>query len=239
MYPTDNMAAYHAFKDKINKTDIRVIFELGSRDLLDAIQLATDYQSMVYAFECNPDCLRECHKNIASISSDIGHKIHLIDKAVSITNGPVSFFSFDLEKYNNMGASSMLQIDFTKRDVSDPDYGRENPQKEVCVTGTRLDTFIQEEKIPKVDLLCMDLQGYELQALKSLGDDLRNVTYILTECSIQSTYTNGATFGELYAYLSLFGFQYVCSNRFGDQFPDLSMHGFSEFDALFVNSTRA
>ena len=133
----------------------------------------------------------------------------------------------------------MLQIDFTKRDVSDPDYGRENPQKEVCVTGTRLDTFIQEEKIPKVDLLCMDLQGYELQALKSLGDDLRNVTYILTECSIQSTYTNGATFGELYAYLSLFGFQYVCSNRFGDQFPDLSMHGFSEFDTLFVNSTRA
>jgi FkbM family methyltransferase len=166
MCPTDNMA-YHEFKDKINKTDIRVIFELGSRDLLDAIQLATDYQSMVYAFECNPDCLRECHKNIVLLSSDIADRIHLIDKAVSITNGPVSFFSFDLEKYNNMGASSILQIDFTKRDVSDPDYNRENPQKEVTVIGTRLDTFIQKENIPKIDLICIDLQGYELEALKS------------------------------------------------------------------------
>lgn len=231
--------SYHNFKYKINQNNIHVIFELGSRDLLDAIQLSKDYPATVYAFECNPDCLRECHKNIASVSSDIGHNIHLIDKAVSITDGPVTFFPFDLEKYNNMGSSSMLKIDFTTRDVSDPDYNLENPQKEVVVMGTRLDTFIQKENIPKIDLICIDLQGYELEALKSLGDALHNVSYIITECSIQSTYTNGATFDKLNAYLSPFGFRYVCSNRFGDQFPDLSIRGYSEFDALFVNLTRA
>ena len=66
---------------------------------------------------------------------------------------------------------------------------------------------------------------------------LIKVKYIITECSIQSTYTNGTTFKELNDYLSSNNFQYVSSNRVGNNFPDLSLTGFSEFDALFINKS--
>lgn len=231
------MGSYLQFVDKIDKSKITNIFELGSRDLEDAIKLSQYYNSKVYAFECNPDCLIYCCENISKLDSATKEKITLVDNAVSLTDGEVIFFPFDSNKYDNMGASSMLQIDFSMRNKDDPDYNKENPQKQIKVNGVRLDTFINKNNIEKVDLICIDLQGYELNALKSLGDYLHNVKYIITECSIQNTYTNGATFKELNEYLNRFNFTYVSSNSFGNNFPDLTVTGFSEFDSLFINKS--
>ena len=227
------------FIKNIKKDNVNTIFELGSRDILDAIKLQEYYRATVYAFECNPDCLKECDRNIKGTTNII-----LVRKAISEIDGPVKFYPFDLEKYDNMGASSMLQIDFSNRDPSDPDFNIPSPQKEISVPGTRLDTFMDTNRIPSVDLLCIDLQGYELSALKSLGNRLKDVKYIITECSIQSTYTNGATFEQVLAYLQGYGFLYICSNQyaylcnnsFGYLYPDFSVTGHSEFDALFINT---
>ena len=228
--------SYINFLDKINKEQIHVIFELGSRDLIDAITLLDYYNnSIIYSFECNPDCLIECNKNLYNLQVDKKNRLFLIDKAVSLSNGDITFYPFDLSKYNNMGASSMLQIDFSCRDTNDPDYNIPNPQKEITVNGVRLDSFIEENTINNIDLLCIDLQGYELNAIKSLGEHLHKVKYIITECSIVNTYINGATFNELNEYLSKYNFKYVSSNAFGNEYPNLNIKGFSEFDALFIN----
>jgi len=85
-------------------------------------------------------------------------------------------------------------------------------------------------------MLCIDLQGYELNAIKSLGDKIHNVKYIITECSIENTYTNGTTFKELNEYLQSFNFKYFCSNKFNYILPDLNLKGFTEFDTLFINT---
>uniref|UniRef100_A0A6C0DQ21 Methyltransferase FkbM domain-containing protein n=1 Tax=viral metagenome TaxID=1070528 RepID=A0A6C0DQ21_9ZZZZ len=228
--------AYSEFFNFIDKAQIKTIFELGSRDLIDAIQLSDHFNnSKVYAFECNPDCLIECNKQLAYLDNYKKQNIVLVDKAVSLTDDKVSFYPFDLTKYDNMGSSSMLKIDFSLRNRDDPDYNRENPQKEITVNGVRLDTFINDNDIQNIDLLCIDLQGYELNAIKSLGVHLHKVKYIITECSIQSTYTHGSTFEELNDYLNEYNFVYHCSNRFGNQFPHLNIRGFSEFDSLFIN----
>jgi FkbM family methyltransferase len=224
------------FLENIPKNQIKTIFELGSRDLLDAGALQKHYESSVYAFECNPDCLKECEKNIQTFEPNVKNNIRLVKNAVSLTDSDVSFFPFDLKKYDNMGASSMLKIDFTMRAPDDPDYCRPSPQTEITVKGTRIDTFMSENQISNVDLLCIDLQGYELNALKSFGERLNNVKYIITECSIQSTYVGGATFLDLLSYLSEYGFEYCCSNRFNYEFPNIKLHGYSEFDALFVRT---
>jgi len=230
--------SYNYFFNMINKNQIKTIFELGSRDLIDSIQLLQYFNdSKVYAFECNNDCLIECNKNLSILNENMKERLFLINKAVSITNGDVKFYPFDLTKYNNMGASSMLKIDFSTRNLDDPDYNLPNPQTEIIVNGIRLDTFINENEINNVDLLCIDLQGYELNALKSLENHLYKVKYIITECSIMSTYINGSTFKELNEYLSNYNFRYVFSNNFGNIYPNLSLKGFSEFDALFINET--
>ena len=230
--------SYFDFFTKIDGNRIKTIFELGSRDLIDAIKLLDYFKnSKVYSFECNPDCLIECHKNIYQLDEDKKKRLFLIDKAVSINNSKVSFYPFDLQKYNNMGASSMLKIDFSRRHKNDPDYNRENPQKEIIVDGIRLDNFIDENYIENIDLLCIDLQGYELNAIKSLGNYLHKVKYIITECSIMSTYNDGATFSELNDYLSNYNFKYISSNKFGRKFPDTTLTGFTEFDSLFINQS--
>jgi FkbM family methyltransferase len=229
--------SYFSFLHLLNHP-INTIFELGSRDLVDAVGLLRHYKkSIIYSFECNTDCLIECHKNLSILDEETKKRLHLIENAVCINNGDVTFYPFDLKKYDNMGASSMLKIDFSQRNLDDPDYNIANPQKEIIVYGTRLDTFIDTNNIKNIDLLCIDLQGYELNAIKSLGDYLHKVKYIITECSIVSTYINGASFTELNDYLSKFNFKYVCSNKFNFNYPDLSLKGYTEFDALFVNSS--
>jgi len=63
--------SYFDFLDKINSKEIKIILELGSRDLLDAIKLINYFEdSKVYAFECNNDCLIECNKNYVNLEED-------------------------------------------------------------------------------------------------------------------------------------------------------------------------
>jgi FkbM family methyltransferase len=219
------------FTRHVNKTDVKLVFELGSRDLKDAAILQETYACPVYAFECNPDCLIECDKLLPTLS----RQVNLVRKAVALEDGTVTFFPFDRTKYDNMGCSSMLKIDFSGRSETDPDRGRPNPQKEVTVESTRLDTFCRELGSTP-DMLCIDLQGYELNALKSMGSMLTSVKYIITESSITSTFIGGATFAELDAYLSGLGFRYVSSTISGVARPPTSAVGFSEFDCLFVRA---
>lgn len=232
--------SYHhpIFQTHIDPSVVHTIFELGSRDLIDAFHLQRHYNARVYAFECNPDSLSVCKRTLQHPENqDVRDHVILIKQAVSETDGLISFYPFDLQQYDNMGASSLLKIDFSKRDKQDPDYNRPNPQTHILVQGTRLDSFLEDNPhIPPIDMLCIDLQGYEMKALESLGEHLSSVKYIITECSIVSTYTGGAVFSELAPFLESRGFRYMCSNKYGEQSPEGSAAGFTEFDALFVNT---
>jgi len=230
--------SYFDFNDHIDPSKVNTIFELGSRDLIDAVHLLNTYKSAkIVSFECNPDCIQACHNLLTNIDAETKSRITFIEKAVSIDDGPVTFYPFDLSKYDNMGSSSMFKVDFSQRNPTDPDYNRDNPQKEITVEGTRLDTFMKTNGFDNIDLLCIDLQGYELNAIKSLGENIHKVKYIITECSVSSTYVGGATFSELNAYLNRRNIVYVASNKFGKNYPDLNLRGFSEFDALFINKS--
>ena len=205
---------------------------------MDAKKIILHYdKAKCYSFECNPDCLIECKKNKEKFNEDEKNRITLIEKAVSIDNKKITFRPFDLSIYNNMGSSSILEIDFSLRNKDDPDYNIGKVQKEIEVDGIRVDTYMENNNIQNVDLLCIDLQGYELQAIKSMGEKLKSVKYIITECSIECTYKNGSNFIDLNNYLEEYGFKYKNSNRFGYKFPNLQLKGFSEFDALFINES--
>lgn len=229
--------SYKEFYSYVKKEHVKVMLELGSRDLDEAIDLLKYFDnSIIYSFECNPECLVECDKRLAILNDDFKKRLLLIRKAVSITDGNINFYPFDPTKDTNLGASSLLKIDYSLLAPWENEYNRPNPQCQIIVEGIRLDTFMDKSKITDIDLICIDLQGYELNALKSLGKYLHNVKYIITECNIQSLYTEGASFKDLDEYLKTFNFKYVVSNKFGTNYPDLSLRGYSEFDAVFVNT---
>lgn len=172
---TQDIFTRHIDKDKID-----VIFELGSRDCRDAIIVDRYYEpKAVYAFECNPECIKTCEKILKKHRDQAN--IHLIKKAVWSESKGIKFYPV-LESYfksqphikrKNPAASSCFRESGT--------YLEKFFQKEIEVNAVRLDDFCDENNINKIDLICMDLQGAEYHALLGLGDMLDQVRYIITE----------------------------------------------------------
>ena len=87
----------------IDKKKINVIFEIGSRDCLDAINLHKYYGVKIYAFECNPLAIEICKQNLKEQNITID-QVELIEKAIYNKNEERRSISFnaliDEEIYN-------------------------------------------------------------------------------------------------------------------------------------------
>lgn len=180
-----------AFTGIINGTPIETIIECGSRDCLDTLALLEHYNpSLIWSFECNPESVSICKKNIEGVKN-----IYLIEKAVYNKDGMITFHATDMERSvdKNIGASSIL-----KHKDNTVGYF----QKEIQVEAIRLDTFMDLHNIKKVDLLCMDLQGTELLAIQGLGKRLKDVHFIIAEVLFQSYYHNDYLYKEVKRKLS-------------------------------------
>ena len=72
--------AYKEFYSYVKKDQVKVMLELGSRDLDEAIDLLKYFNnSIIYSFECNPDCLLECDKRLAILNEDFKKRLILIN----------------------------------------------------------------------------------------------------------------------------------------------------------------
>jgi len=182
--------------------EVSISIEIGSRDLLDANTIQKQYNCKIYSFECNPECLIECKKNLNN------ENITLVEKAVSQIDGFITFYPFDLNKYDNMGASSMFEIDFSNRSIYDGDYGKSNVQKVTQVPSIRLDTFFKENNIVP-DAIFMDVQEAELEVLKSASSLLKNVKFIVTEVATNPTYKGGCDIVDIHTFLEKEGFELI------------------------------
>lgn len=158
------------YKHIDNKDSIKVIIEAGSRDLLDALELEKIYpNAVIFSFECNPECVDVCNINLKFSEG----RIKFYPIALSNKEGELDFYSFDTNKtqHHDAGCSSLYQ----HKNTSDV------PMNKITVKSRKLSSILQENNIDVVDLLCLDLQGGELNLLKGLDSYLDTVRYIITE----------------------------------------------------------
>ena len=180
-----------------NKNKKFIIFDIGSRDCQQSIEFYNTFpNSKIYAFECNPNTLDICKKNIEPYSD----RITLIEGAVCDYDGNITFYPINQKKTittwedGNPGASSIFK--------SNGKYTIETYiQDEIITKCHRLDSVMDKYDISKVDIIWMDLQGAELLALKGLGNHLQNVKYIHTEVSYKEMYSGQVMFDELNNYI--------------------------------------
>jgi FkbM family methyltransferase len=185
-----------------DKTKEYVIFDVGARDCLESIQFYKQFpNAKIYSFECNPNTLHICKKNIEAYQD----RITLIEGAVCDYDGTITFYPINQTKTKttwtdgNPGASSLFK--------SNGSYTVETyVQDTVQVPCHRLDTVMAKYNIKNVDIIWMDLQGAELLALKSLGKFLNTVSYIHTEVSYKEIYTGQVMFSELHGFIASNGF---------------------------------
>lgn len=205
----------------IPRDNIKTIIEIGARDCVETLKFHAEFPAAkIYTFECNPQTLPICVKNVASVPN-----ITLIQKAISEKSGTVSFFAIDPEKTEttwedgNPGASSLFK--------ASGNYPIEKyAQNEITVDSIRAEDFIIENNITSIDLLWMDIQGGELGALKSFGDHLKKVKILHTEVEFMEVYQNQPLFWELKKFLNDNGFYLVEFTSFYKRIAG---------DAIFIN----
>lgn len=152
------------FLKHIERENIEHVFEIGARYGDESIQLHNIFENAtIFSFEPNPLTLEICREKLSPYN-----RIVFFDFGLGEKNETLPFYSYVL---NNDGASSL----FKRHDF-------DQSQKETgYVKIIKLVDLVRELNIPKIDLLCMDVQGFELNVLKGCEDFLTKVKYIIME----------------------------------------------------------
>lgn len=138
----------------------------------------------------------------AAVWSESGKKIVL-----NIANNSQSTSLFDFAEHLN----EYPEVGFVRQEV---------------VTTSRLDEILLPGE--RIELVCLDLQGAELEALKGLGERLADVEWIYSEVNGVALYENIPLVQDLDEYLDAHGFSRVVTVW--------TTHGWGE--ALYVRAGR-
>jgi FkbM family methyltransferase len=171
----------------------QVIYECGSRDARDGVELARAVGAReLHVFECNPPAVALCRKTLESDRS--GLQWQLVPMAVADRSGSLKFrqvvpeFSQTSLPDGNIGGSSVFTLN--------PDYpGERLVQNEITVNSIALDDYAATHAPP--DLLWMDLQGAERMVLAGATSVLRHVKVIHLEVMFRPVYLGQPLFCEI------------------------------------------
>lgn len=156
---------YYLKKHRIDCDSIKTVYDVGARDCIESLKFTELFKNCnVTAFECNPQTIEECREN-----SKKTNRINLIEKLVTDNPSNKSFYIKDGINIDE-GVASMCIPWF--------------PFKEIKVETISLSDTIEAD----VDLLWIDVQGAELQVLKSLKQKINNIKTIYLEVDIEPRY---------------------------------------------------
>lgn len=170
-----------------------VILEAGADTGSDTVEMNKLWpDSIIYAFEPIPVSflkLVDLTKNYKNI--------HCFNLALSNKNGK------DLMNLSNTLSSSSL--------LKPKEHLNQHPEitfeKKIEIDTTTIDQWAIKNKISKIDFMWLDLQGIELEVLKSSESILKNVKVIYTEVSLIENYEGTALYEELKDFLISRGFR--------------------------------
>ncbi len=147
----------------------KVIFEVGARDGYDSITMTKKYNNAtIYSYECNPIVIDKCKTNLQNYKNIIFNPYGLGEK-----NELKQFYIYAPNKVINqnlIGASSF--------------FPRPDTNNLILTENIKISTLKDEfEKynIEFIDILCMDVQGSELNVLKGAKNYINNIKYIIME----------------------------------------------------------
>lgn len=162
--------------------DINYIFEVGSRYGDESIKLTEIFpKSKIWSFECNPNTVKICKNNLKNYK-----QIELCEFGLGHKNEIKPFYSFI---DGNDGASSLLKrIDYDQTQLFTGN-----------IQVKKLTDVVKEYDVPYIDLLCMDVQGYELNILKGCEEFIKKIKHIIMEepkSIINTTYLPKNTYSK-------------------------------------------
>lgn len=178
----------------------KVIFDVGANNGMEFLEQARRGDT-IYAFEPTPELANHIRD---MIEREHFSTYHFIEKAVSDVAGKAKF---NVTKWGDWGCSSLNEFSY---DLSEtwPEMSASTVTEVIEVDVIRMDDFIAENKIERIDFLHIDTQGSDLAVLKSFGDKLSIVLDGRMEVSSRaSLYSGTPTKQECVEFLESNGFE--------------------------------
>lgn len=141
----------------------------------------------IISFEAHPDVAETLRRNLADRP-----QVRVIRAALGGSDGSLEFFP---NEYSLI--SSALPLHPDQRDL------RENVRQfePIRVPMISLDTFLDDEPLTPPVLLKLDVQGYEIEALKGATRTLERTHYVLVETAFKRLYEGEPLFEDLSDFL--------------------------------------
>ena len=172
-----------------------VVFDLGARNgWFFSCWKAFCSNAVVHAFE--PD--QAAYKRLVNRFSN-DENVVLIDKGVGESESVETFYHL---------ADSEVSSSFLQHDPSvweEIKYQTGDVQ-ERQLQVTTLDSYCQENTVDSIYLLKIDIQGYELRALKGASKTLKVTDYVFVESAIKPLYKGAASFTQVHEFMVAQGF---------------------------------
>ena len=187
-------------QDKISKSLLKkylpkqpVTIDCGAHDGADSVELAEILGGMVHAFEPVPSIFERLKKRTNAFSN-----IACYNLALSNESGEQYFF---VSEGGSDASSSLLEPQEHLLDHPDTHFSNK-----IEVQAIKLDEWAQQQHITRVDMLWLDMQGFELHMLKESKTILDTVSVIHTEVSTKETYKGVSLYKDYRAFLEKKGF---------------------------------
>lgn len=171
------------------------VLHVGANVGEEAVQYEEHGIKKVIWIEANPDIYQTLISNV----SNLGHRC--LNFCAGDENKDTVFHVAN----NNGQSSSVLELGTHRKNHPNVRYTHD-----IQVSMLRIDTFFSEERlewIEGIDFLSMDVQGFELNVLKGMGDLLNQFKYVYAEVNKEEVYQRNALVADVDQYLSKFGFR--------------------------------
>ena len=171
-----------------------VIIDCGAHDGSDSVELAKLFKiATIHSFEPVDALYAKLMKNAKPYKNITCYPI-----ALANSNGAMDLY---ISEGASDASSSLLEPMEHLKDHPDTFF-----IDKITVTTSTLDNWAKENNIKKVDMLWLDMQGYELNMLKASEFILDSVYVIHTEVSTRETYKDVAQYNDYRSFLESKGF---------------------------------
>jgi len=206
------------------KNDVKCCIDGGAHQGETSLTLVDAFpNAIIYSFEPEPGNFKVLCNN-----TDGYPGIRPLNMALGEANKVVTFY----KNYDSQTGSLLAGTDTCTKYVDNADKMR--LVKKLNVKMVTLDDWAEYNKISSIDLIKLDLQGYELNALIGAKNLLKCkiVTFLLFEVNFVPSYENQSQLSELYDFVTQMGYRLV--SLYPCEFNARTFHYRCGGDLLFV-----
>lgn len=176
-----------------NLRDDSIIIEAGAASGTDTLWFSQNFPSgRIFAFEPLTISFNKTIQRIANCDNVEVYNVAL---------GPTESTE-ELYVSSNRVSSSLLKP--TGHIQFHPRISFENKS---TVRTINLDNFLENQRVEKVDLMWLDMQGYEPTVLLHSPETLEKTRYLYSEVSLKEMYANSVLYDEYKSWLKERGFE--------------------------------